>query len=314
MSNIKKILRLIRYQNLLFIVIIQYSMRIFIVKPYLNNLNLEPLFSGFHFFLLVTTTVLLAASGYIINNYFDSELDKKAGKEVFFDKSDSKKTAFNLHLILNLVAVAIGFYISYVINLYKLGFVFIVIAGLLWFYSSSYKKMFLIGNLIVAILSALVPLIVMVYEIPLQYQYNSSVFISLQTNLNDLMIWIAGFSAFAFLLTFIREIIKDIEDIDGDISFNANTLPVILGEKNAKIVVSALIFISIVSIFVITIKFLNNPLSIIYISLLIILPLFFLIVKNFKAKNSKDFHFLSIFTKIIMLFGVLYSVVASINI
>ena len=78
----KKILKLIRFENLLFIILIQYFMRFLIIKPILTDHNLNILFSEFHFALLVLTTILLAASGYIINNSFDAELDKKAKKPV----------------------------------------------------------------------------------------------------------------------------------------------------------------------------------------------------------------------------------------
>lgn len=309
----KNILKLIRVENLIFIVIIQYAMRFLIIKPILANYNIELLFSEFNFALLVLSTIILAASGYIINDYFDAEIDRKAGKKVVIDKVLSKKSAMNLHIILNIIAIAIGFYISYTIGIYKIGFVFIIIAGLLWFYSSSYKKMFLVGNLIVAILAGLVPFIIIIFEIPLQYDINKAILLSRGQNLNEVIIWISGFSIFAFISTLIREMIKDIEDSDGDMAFNANTIPIVLGVKTTKIIITALILTTIGILTTIVINYLTDLISVIYISLLIIIPLFLLIYKNFKAKNTKDYHFLSTFTKLIMITGVFYSIVAYFN-
>lgn len=308
-----KFLKLIRIQNLLFIVFIQYAMRFFIVKPILENYNLSVLFSDFHFLLLVLTTVLLAAAGYIINDYFDYELDKKAGKKIVIGNGISKKKAINIYTAFVLIALAIGFFISFKMGIYKLGFIYVIVAGLLWFYSTSFKKMFLVGNVIVALVSALVPFIVALYEIPLQYSINKEILVSRGQNLNEMIVWLAGFAGFAFLLTLLREIIKDSEDMEGDMAFNANTLSIILGEKNTKLVVSLLALITIGGAIFLLIIFLNDIASILYISVLIILPLFFLIVKNFKAKTSENFHFLSTFTKLIMIAGVFYSIVAYFN-
>ena len=285
-------------------------MRFLIVNPILSKHNLGLLFSDFYFALLVLTTVLLAASGYIINNTFDAELDKKAGKKVVVNDLFTKNKAMNLHILLNIIAIVIGFYISIMINVYKIGFIFVIIAGLLWFYSSSYKKMFLVGNLIIAVLAGLVPFIVMLFEIPLQYDLNKEYLINSGQNLHEIIIWISGFSIFAFILTLIREIIKDIEDVDTDTLFNANTLPIALGIKTSKIIVTILISITIIALVYIITTYLSGLSSILYIVLLIILPLIFLIVKNFQAENSKDFHILSIFTKFIMITGVFYSIVA----
>ncbi len=309
---IKKILNTIRWKNLVFIIIIQYSMRYFIIKPILNNYNLNLLFSDFNFLLLVLTTILIAAAGYLINDYLDFDHDKNLNKNTIITNNNKNKI-FNYYIGLNILAIAISFYISIAINFYKLSFIFIIIAGLLWFYSSNYKRSFLIGNIIIALLAALVPLIILPYEILLQYSINKDELISLGKNLNKINFWIIGFSIFAFLTTFFREIIKDIEDFETDNNFNYNTLPIVLGIKNTKIIVISLICITIIAIIYIYFKFINNTFSLFYILLLIILPLIFLIIKTFNAKTSKDYKFLSNLSKLIMFSGVLYSFVAFLN-
>jgi 4-hydroxybenzoate polyprenyltransferase len=173
--------------------------------------------------------------------------------------------------------------------------------------------MFLVGNLIVALLSALVPFIIVLYEIPLQYSINKEMIINQNSNLNEIIFWLLGFSIFAFLYTFVREIIKDCEDMSSDISANANTIPIILGQKTAKIITVSILFLTLIAIIFTVFTYIPDIFTIIYASILVIIPTLFLIYKIILAKNVKDFHFLSTFTKIIMLTGVLYSIIVLIN-
>jgi 4-hydroxybenzoate polyprenyltransferase len=307
---IKKILKIIRFQNLLFIILIQYLMRYCIIGNYLKDYNLNLLFSNFNFALLVLATILTAAAGYIINDSFDYERDKIAQRETIIGKDFSQDTALKLFIILNLIAIVIGFYISFAINFYKLGIIFILISGLLWFYSQSYKKSLLFGNFIIALLAALVPLITLPYEILLQYDINKEQLFSIGINLNKINYTILAFSAYAFILTFIREIIKDIEDEEADSIYDYRTLPITTGIKTAKQISSALTILTAISVIYFTFKYLNiNSLQIIYTSIFVIIPLIFLSLWLLKAKNQKDFHKISIFTKIIMLTGVLLSII-----
>ncbi len=306
----KKILHLIRWKNLIFIALIQILMRYFIMLPILKKISLNLLFSDFYFFLLVLVSLLFAAGGNMINDYFDVDLDKQAGKTNYVTK-ENKNKIMNWFIGINIVALIISFYISFQVGYYKLGFIFVIISSLLWFYSSNYQRSLLIGNIIIALLAFLVPLITIPFEILLQYTFNKDILIRLGNNLNTINFWILGFSIYAFVLTFIREIIKDMEDYDTDIMFNYNTLPIVLGLKKSNIVVNTLLSLTILSIIFVTFTYLNNILSIIYITTLVILPLIFLIFKISKAQNTKDYHFASILSKLIMLSGVLYSIVTS---
>lgn len=310
---LKYILSLIRWKNLIFIVLIMLLMRFCIVETFLNNRSLEFLFGNFNFILLVLTVVFIAAAGYAINDYFDYEADFVDNKKNFVGTKLSKNFVFRFYIVLNVLSLISGFYISYAIDLYKIGFIFVIAQGLLWQYSSSYKKMFLVGNLIVALLSALVPFIIVLYEIPLQYSINKEMIINQNSNLNEIIFWLLGFSIFAFLYTFVREIIKDCEDMSSDISANANTIPIILGQKTAKIITVSILFLTLIAIIFTVFTYIPDIFTIIYASILVIIPTLFLIYKIILAKNVKDFHFLSTFTKIIMLTGVLYSIIVLIN-
>ncbi len=283
-------------------------MRYCIIKPVLDKYNLDLLFSSFNFFLLVLSTLLIAAAGYLINDYFDVEHDKNTDKQNVIDKGISKKLAFNIYVFFNIVAIAIAFYISSSIGFYKLGIVFLLIAGLLWFYSTSFKTSFLFGNFIIALIAALVPLIVLPYELLLQFSINKDALIAAGNNLNQITFWILGYSAFAFLMTFIREIIKDMQDYDADLAFNYNTLPLVAGIRTTKFVVAALISFTLFLLIYISIKFVNfNVFQLIYFILFILLPISIIGILIFKSKKQKQFKTLSLLTKITMFTGILYA-------
>src|SRR3990172_8984115 len=204
-------LKLIRLQNLLIIALTQYLMRLCIIRPMLQINGFELQFSGFNFFLLVLSTTMIAGAGYIINDYFDTKVDRRNDPSmVIVGKSIKRRVAMISHIIISTIAIAIGFFIAWRVGIIWLGYINAVCAGILWFYSTTYKHRPLLGNMIIAVLAALVPLIVGLYEIPLLNKEYSG------TNFNHIFVWIAGFSFFAFLTTLIREIIKDLEDIEGD--------------------------------------------------------------------------------------------------
>jgi len=310
---IKYVLSLVRWKNLIFIALIMILMRFCIVETILKNRSLDFLFGNLNFILLILTVIFIAAAGYAINDYFDYESDFVDKKKNFVGTKLTKNFVFRFYIILNVLSLISGFYLSFAIDLYKIGFIFIISQGLLWLYSSSYKKMFLVGNLIIALLSAIVPFIIVLFEIPLQYSINADIIINQNSNLNEIIFITVGFSIFAFLFTLIREIIKDCEDINSDISANANTVPIILGQKGAKIITISLLILTIIGIFFTIFLYFNDILSIIYSIVFVVIPTLFLIYKIFLAKDAKDFHFLSTFTKIIMLAGVLYSIIVLIN-
>jgi 4-hydroxybenzoate polyprenyltransferase len=308
-----QILKLIRAKNLVIIIFTQYLMRYAVIFPMLESKGFESQFSGINFFLLVLTTVLLAAAGYVINDYFDTGTDLVNRPDtVVVGKSISRRTAMTLHLILNIVAVIIGLYISWQIHLWKLVIIYVLITGLLWYYSSSYKKMFLIGNIIVAVLTAMVPLMTVLYEIPALNQKYSDVLLRIGVNFYDVFFWIVGFSIFAFITTLNREIIKDAEDFKGDNAYGSRSLPVIAGIKTVKYVTSGITLLTIgliIFAYFYYVRIPANPEFITpsYILIFLILPSLYLIYKIFKAKEQQDWKKAGNLLKLIMLFGVSYA-------
>ncbi len=307
-------LKLIRIQNLLIIVATQYIMRWCIISPFLEINHFTLQFNSFHFLLLVLSTVFIAAAGYIINDYFDTRTDRlNRPSRVVIDKEISRRTAIFLHTVLNIAGVGIGIYLSFYIHVPGLSLIFLFASGFLWFYSTNYKRQFLIGNLMVSFLTASVPLLVVLFEIPLLNRAYGQVMISHHASFIYIFNWIAGFSFFAFLTTLIREIIKDSEDFEGDSAFGMNTLPIIVGMRYTRVILVALIAVLMASLVWVILKFIlfSGPqtdfLSGGYFLIFLLAPSSVLIARILKADTREDYHKASQLTKIIMLAGILYA-------
>lgn len=295
------IFRLLRFPNLLIIAFTQVLVHFFIFHSFLNTFS----FGDIKFCVLVAATVCIAAAGYIINDYFDIKLDKiNKPESVIISKYIKRRVAIVLHSILNAVGVFFGFYVAYRAGMIMLGFIFPIIASGLWFYSLNLKKKPLVGNLSIALMAALVPLIVYLFEV-VYIKSNSSVFIYESKNYHLARYYTIGLALFAFLLTLMREIVKDVEDIKGDREMGCRTLPIVLGVNKSKIIM-ALITIIIFILIAIYQYYLFNTLDfelLIYTTIAIQLPLLYIIIKLYTSKYKADFHVISLLAKIIMVTG-----------
>jgi len=304
-------LKLVRYPNLIIIVLTQYLMRWGIIEPMLEVNGFELQLDSFHFFLLVLSTVSLTAAGYVINDYFDTHTDLlNKPKQVLVGTHIHRRAAMFFHVVLNVIGVGLGFYVSFYVGMPFFGFVFLLVSGLLWFYSTTYKRQFIVGNVLVALLTALVPLMVALFEIPMLNEAYRTILIRHQSNFMYLLYWILAFSSFAFLTNFIREIVKDLEDFEGDSAYGRNSLPVVLGVRTSKMVVNALIFVTLIGLGYVYFSHLSDTVTFIYFLLFLFIPFIFLVIKNIKAYKKEDFRLISHILKGIMLVGVLYALVA----
>ncbi len=261
--------------------------------------------------MLIIATVFITAGGYVINDYFDIKTDLINKGKVIVGTKIPRRKAIMWHQYFNIAGVAAGFYISYKVGYIWLGSLFLVASGLLYFYSASYKRQFLIGNIIVALLTAMVPMLVVFYEWPALYRYYSvNAIRPSEIQLHYILGW--RICLFAFLTNLIREIIKDIEDFEGDIAYGRNTVPVVIGVVSAKIVSICLIIIMIVLLYLTWHFFINDIINSVYISVAIVLPLLFVIYKLARSNEKKQLHSASSIMKIVMITGILYSVVVKI--
>lgn len=269
----------------------------------LNQFDLQ--ISHFDFALFVFAHVLLAVAGYIINDYFDLAIDKvnKPEKNQFL-KNLSAKNAPTLNFLINATAIIISFYVAYKAGNLKLGFLSVVIALALYFYSLKYKRQFLTGNIVVSLIIAYTIMVVWLYQF-FAIKNNPEVFVSLITAYKSITFFVAAYAIFAFLTTFAREIIKDIEDLEGDRAEGCVTVPVKKGIAYSRKILSALIILIMVLLCAAQIILYKNYFMLFcYIFILHFLFAYLL----FKLRNSTekaDFHFLSNFLKIVMLAGLL---------
>jgi 4-hydroxybenzoate polyprenyltransferase len=312
LDQIPAFFRLIRWQNLIIIVITQLLVRYCIIAPILKYADLSLRLSGFCFFLVVLSTVLIAAAGYVINDYFDRKTDLVNRPEaVIVGKIIKIRSAMAQHILFNIIGIATGFYVSVKIGEPLLGLVFITAGGLLWFYSTTYKRQLLIGNLIVALLTALVPLIVFLFEFPVLKNSYYELLTVYGSIIKYLTAWIMGYSGFAFLLTLAREIIKDAEDFEGDHADGSRTIPVVLGTSCTKAIVVALFIITLIAIFYIYLMYLNNRFTLYFICIMLVAPMIYNVYKVVGAGSRRDYKIASLITKIIMVNGLIYALLAN---
>ena len=306
-------LNLIRYKNLIFIVFLMCLMHYCVVNPWLAVFGVSHQLSGMMFGLLVFGTMCISAGGYIINDYFDTKIDAlNRPEKVIVGNTISRKTASLMHQIFSAVGVLAGLTVAFLVKSLTLGLIFIMVPGLLWFYSASYKRQFLIGNLVVAFSAALIPIIVLMPEMSLLMQHYYVEDLIRTPIIPTLYIWICGFSAFAFLTTFIREIIKDMEDEYGDREQECRTMAVVLGLKKTKIVVIGLIVLTLLLLSFFGFRFINfsvDTISTKYFIFGLLLPFLYLVYLLFKAKTPSDYGQASTFVKFIMILGSLYSAI-----
>lgn len=295
--------KLVRIKNLVIIAVTQYFVRLFIINPIFFNYKIEHSLSGWEFAIFVFATLCIAAAGYIINDYFDVDIDRiNQPDRVVVGKYFSRREAFRLHLILNIIGAVIGVLSAWLAGNIKLGFIFIVVAGLLWFYAKTFKKVFLLGNLIVGATTAMTILITAYFETGL---FNKADQLALTAN-NEVMMLVLPYTFFAFLTTLIREIIKDAEDVEGDREYDCKTVPVVLGIKATKWVTAFLSVALIGLLFVAQHYFFREEqfVKISYILVTLQLPAATMIFYLVPAKNKEDFEKLSEWMKIIMLLGI----------
>ncbi len=306
----KNYLKLFRWQNLLIIIATFYILRYCIAGAILKVNGYDFIFSDVDFGLLVLSVVLIAAGGYVINSYFDIETDKVNGRFNPVGTVVNANTAVALYLVLSVLGFLIGLYLSIKVGHANFSLIFFIAASLLWFYSSAFKKSFLIGNLIVAFLVSLVPLLIAIYDVPLllvRYQRDIQIY---GINFNVITFWMLGYAFFAFGFTLIREITKDLQDIEGDISVGANTLPIVLGERTTKFLVVLLDSGLIAALVWVFWKYLNHIWSLIYLGLFLILPNLVFIVLILRAKSKEQYKKASNWLKLIMVLGITYAFLA----
>lgn len=275
--HLPNLLRVMRWPNLLIIVLTQYLTAIFLI----GNLSQWRYFlTDWRLLLLCISTVLIAAAGYIINDYYDIKIDYiNKPHKVVVGKIIKRRVAMAIHLSLSSVGFLMGVMVSYWVGLVNLLAIF-----LLWLYSNQLKRLPFLGNLVVAMLTAATVLIV-----ALRYQQNNP--------------YVYMYAIFAFTITLAREIIKDMEDLQGDQNFGCKTLPIIWGIRKTKYLLYLILLVFIASIIYFIQKLAIGYLYI-YMTIFLI-PMIFFIYRLVMADAKRNFGYLSNLCKFLMISGIL---------
>jgi 4-hydroxybenzoate polyprenyltransferase len=304
MNALPAFFKLVRWPNLFFIALTQVLFRFFILRfVFINSaFGFESLRLSLPLFcLLVFASVCIAAAGYIINDYFDVNIDlvNKPSK-LIIDRYIKRRWAIVLHMIFSFTGFVISCYIGYKLrNIYIPALNLLVIISL-WFYSTTFKKKLLIGNVLISLLTAWVILILTVAE----YKFLIIPHDIYWQRLLKLSFIYAGF---AFIISLIREVIKDMEDLQGDVKYGCRTMPVVWGLQVSKVFVAVWIVVLTTSIAAMQFYVIHLGwwLYALYSLLTIIIPLLWVLRKLYAAHLQNDFHNLSTIVKLIMLTGIL---------
>jgi 4-hydroxybenzoate polyprenyltransferase len=301
-----KFLKLIRYQNLLIIALIQAVFHFGFLK---QQEGLLVALNDVEFIFLILATICIAAAGYIINNIVDQETDNiSKPNKVIVGKYISETRAYNYYIALNIVGVLIGFFIANIIFKESFAAIFIVVAFVLYLYATQFKQSLLAGNFLVSFLVAFSILLVGVFDLYPIITNESRKFLGILFQI------IIDYAIFAFLLTFIREVVKDIEDYEGDLKTGMNTLPIYLGKEKTQKVVFGLSFIPLIALlYYLNSNFKNLEYVVYYTLAFVVAPMLYFILKLWQAKTQKEFNHLSTVLKLIMITGILSIIVISYN-
>ena len=280
--------------------------RYFVVQSILERTY----FSEVSFWLLVISTTLIAAAGYIINDYFDVKTDIINHPEtVVIDKVIKRRTAMLLHLIFSSIGLLLGAWLAYRCFALRLVLFQVVAITLLWYYSTHFKKQILTGNLVISFLTGLIPFMPLAYEILNGVHVNTAFFEQEPEKLKLLLGITLVFSGFAFLASLIREIVKDMEDFNGDIQTGCKTMPIAWGIITTKTVTFFLIIITlgILGFSILKLWAWHQKLASFYLIMTVFVPLCILILQVIKAKTPFHFKVSSLLVKFIMLFGIAFT-------
>jgi 4-hydroxybenzoate polyprenyltransferase len=276
-SFLESLLKLTRFGNLVIIGFAQYFTAAFLIGRYTIR--------DFNLLLLSSSTILIAAAGYIVNDYYDVKIDYiNKPERVVIGRSITRRYAILFHVVFSAIGILIGVYLSW-----SIAAVNIISVFLLWLYSNNLKRQPFVGNLTVALLTG-----ASVFVVDMLYRTQNPLIII--------------YALFAFFMTLVREIIKDVEDLKGDNTFGCKTLPIIWGIRKTKVIIYTILGIFSIAVIVLNSRYEILPFQ--YYVLLLFAPLVWFVVRLYLADTKKDFSWLSTFCKVIMLGGILSMVFA----
>ncbi len=336
-------LRLTRPLNLLIIVLTMAAMRYGVVGAWLGHMSaamksvsddptgtlvaeiphneMRHAFSEGLFWALVFSTVLIAAAGNMINDYFDTRIDRvNKPDELIVGRSVKRRVAMAGHLIMSGIGFLLGAFVAWRSGQWRWILIPAFAIGALWMYSARFKRLFLIGNGLVSLLTALVPLTVGLYEVTaLSKAYPSVATLTtiageertLAFDFNTPWFWILGYAGFAFLTTLVREIQKDLADVKGDKADGCRTLPIVWGVGWAKAIALGYLVLALAGVLFVRMRLLHDPLSYWYIGLAVVAPLLLSAGFTYNASTRREYTTAGNLMKVAMVLAILYAFLLS---
>jgi 4-hydroxybenzoate polyprenyltransferase len=321
--------RLVRLPNLIIIALTMLAVRYGLIETLWRKAISDFLESGFlpqgfglhmstvHFTLLLISTLCIAAAGYIINDYFDTKTDRiNKPERVVVGRSISRRMAIGLHIVLSSLGFLLAAWVCYRLFALKLLLFQILSIGALWIYSAYLKKQMLSGNILIALLAALVPVMTGVYEFAAGSLLSLEIMnVTLDESGSKLLktgaILVIGYALFAFLSNLIRELVKDLEDLEGDLEDGCRTLPVVVGETQARFLAMGIAVFTLMMLALIMKYLWQFELNglVIYLAIGVQVPLLMLIHRLWNAREKSDYTKASLLAKICIVTGVLSMVV-----
>ena len=302
-KQLKAFFQLLRWQNLLFVGITEILIRYCIIQPILLPYH-EPFNINSHYFmLLVISSLLIAGSGNIINDYFDQNIDQiNKPEKTVVGNVFNRRWVLLMHLIFSVAGILLSIHVSFKTGIHWIAPMNILCVILLFIYSISLKRKFLTGNILISLLTSWVIFLISISE------FRSTNFQAEDLMINQKIFKLSvTYAGFAFIISLIREIIKDLEDVQGDRKFGCSTMPIVWGQNATKVFIAVWLIVLTAATFIIAVYIISFGwwLSAIYAMLLVVAPLIWIFKKLSKAQNTGDFHQLSSYIKLIMLSGIL---------
>lgn len=304
MDKLVAFLKLIRWPNLVFIALTQVLFQYCLLHPIFDKSSIAPVITDAVLFVILIASVLIAAAGYIINDYFDINIDQinKPGRQ-YIPKYVTRRWAILWHSLLSFAGVVLSFYVGWKIGIWWIGPANVLCVFLLFVYSTTFKKRFLSGNVIIALLTAWTLAVLGLasfYHLYFTVEPDAPI-------KGRILRFTILYSAFAFIISLIREAIKDMEDMPGDAQFGCKTLPIVAGINAAKTYVLVWLAVLIGSLMIV--QFYAAQLgwwwAVLYGLLFTIVPLIYVFVTFIKVNRAEGYHRISTLTKLVMFSGIL---------
>ncbi len=316
MKLLAAFLRLVRWVNLLFIALTQALFQYCIIIPVFEDRTASPALPPLYFGLLCFSSVLIAAAGYIINDYFDLNIDRinKPGK-IVVERLIRRRWAIFWHWLLSVGGILLGFFVGWKTGVPWLGPANIVCVAALWFYSTTFKKRLLSGNVLISLLTAWVVLVIGFathYRIVTGNFYPPAGFDNV-SDASKLLRFTFLYAGFAFIICLVREVLKDIEDMRGDARHGCKTMPIVWGVHVSKVFAGTWLVVltaALLIVFAYMLQFrwwtqLQWWAATVYCLVLIIVPLLYTLYLLRKAQTIADYRRLSRWVKLVMFTGIL---------